>query len=108
MSDKRQMTQEQLDAEWKRLQAEDAKAQADKRAAREAEDRAKTERFERERAERIEAELKAAARMSWGGTEAEFEREWPTMRVEMLRKRTIADAEAARSRFADQVRGFFS
>jgi multidrug efflux pump subunit AcrA (membrane-fusion protein) len=108
MSDKRPMTQEQLDAEIARLRAEADKREADRRAAREAEDRAKTERFQRERTERIEAELKSAARMSWGGTEAEFEREWPTMRVEMLRKRTIADAEAARSRFADQVRNFFS
>lgn len=45
-------------------------------------------------------EMKDSARRSWliaGGTEEEFEREWPQMRTEMLRRRTLEDDANARA-----------
>ena len=51
-----------------------------------------------------EQEMKKSALVSWessGGTEAEFEEEWPSLRTEMLRRRTLeaeTDARAAHRR----------
>jgi hypothetical protein len=68
------------------------------RAEKEAEERTKQQERERLFAgvrESREREMKDSARLAWldaGGTGEEFEREWPGMRTEML-KRRIVDAE---------------
>ena len=44
--------------------------------------------------------MKDSARTSWlaaGGTEEEFAREWPGMRTEMLKRRTLEDDANARA-----------
>jgi hypothetical protein len=73
------------------------------RAEKEEEERAKRlaiEKLHREHQEKREQEMKASALHSWvvaGGTEASFEKEWPTLKVEMLRARTLEiEAEGRR------------
>jgi len=110
-------TIEQLKAHLKREDEEKERAfqktlegvresQAPFRAEQEAKKR--TEEAERQklledaRAKRVQ-EMQDSARRSWitaGGTDEEFEREWPDMRMEMLRRRTLEDDAKARDAMA--------
>jgi hypothetical protein len=102
-SEKRRKAQAEID----RINAEALRLAEEKRAAKEAADKAQVEAFEKARAERIEAEMKSAARRTWGGTEAEFEAQWPTMRMELLREKAKKDSDIARDQFGKMVQGFF-
>ena len=76
-----------------------------------AEEREKQARIRQERAERQKEEeerAKRSALTSWtlnGGTEAEFEEAWPSLRLEMLKRRVLEDEANAR---ADQRRSGIS
>lgn len=72
----------------------------------EANRQARQEREAREAEERKERVAKEAARRAWlrdGGSERDFERQWPEMRVE-ARRRRIADADS-RARAAQRGSG---
>jgi hypothetical protein len=60
-------------------------------------------RESQERRERIEREAALRAWVADGGNERSFEREWPTLRDEMRRRRVIEADE--RSRSAQQATG---
>lgn len=100
----RQETPEEARA---RIQRDTQAWDAAQREAQAAADRAKVEATRRETAARVEAELKAAARAAWKGTELEFELQWPTMRAQMLADKALADAAEAKRSFAATVQSFF-
>jgi hypothetical protein len=71
-------------------------------------EQAQKKRLEEQERERLHAgaresreqEMKKSALVSWessGGTEAEFEEEWPSLRTEMLRRRTLEAETNARA-----------
>jgi hypothetical protein len=79
-------------------------------------DEARRERYERyaaERQARIDAEWereKIAAQNAWianGGTEASFEREWPEMKADMMRRRDVEEKERRQREFRRILRGTF-
>jgi len=78
------------------------KAQAPFRAEQEAKRRVEEEKRQKlheDIRQKREGEMRDSARTSWlaaGGTHAEFEKEWPSLRTEMLRRRTIEEDENAR------------
>ena len=72
---------------------------AEQEARKRAEEAERQKLLEDARAKR-QQEMKDSARRSWldaGGTGEEFEREWPGMRTEMLRRRTLEDDANART-----------
>jgi len=75
------------------------------------EERDRQARIRQERAERQKEEeerAKRSALTSWtlsGGTEAEFEEAWPSLRIEMLKRRVLENEDRAR---ADQRRNGIS
>ena len=76
---------------------------AEQEAKKRAEEQKRQELFDGARQKR-EQEMKDSARMAWldaGGTEEEFEQEWPSLRTEMLRQQTLerqTNIRAAQSR----------
>ena len=71
---------------------------AEQEAKKRAEEAERQQLHEDARAKRVQG-MKDSARRSWmvaGGTDEEFEREWPEMRTEMLRRRTLEDDAKAR------------
>ncbi len=79
-------------------------------------DEARRERYERysaERQARIDAEWereKLAARNAWianGGTDALFEREWPEMKADMIRRQDAEEKERRQREFRRILRGTF-
>lgn len=75
--------------------------------------RERYERYAAERQARIDAEWereKLAARDAWvanGGTDASFEREWPEMKADMMRRREIEEKERRQREFRRILRGTF-
>lgn len=75
--------------------------------------RERHERYAAERQARIDAEWereKIAARNAWvanGGTDASFEREWPAMKADMLRRRDAEEKERRQREFRRILRGTF-
>jgi hypothetical protein len=72
--------------------------------------RERGEAAERKRLETSEAADRRTALEIWkaeGGDPADFEREWPSIRKEQLRRRVIDRAEAARRATADYWRERF-
>jgi hypothetical protein len=115
------MTAESVEQMKARLKREDeAKEEAFQKRLeeiRESQAEFRAERYAKERAEqkerdklhenlrqKREREMKDSARLSWldaGGRAEEFEEEWPSLRTEMLRRRTLeaeTDARAAHRR----------
>jgi hypothetical protein len=86
----------------KRLQ-EIREAQAPWRAEQEAKKRAEEQEREKlhdDARRKRENEMKNRAHRTWiaaGGTEGEFEDAWPTLRTEMLKRRTLEDDANARA-----------
>jgi hypothetical protein len=87
--------------------AEQAKERKEGEAAeerrREDERNAKLRRFQDEKAKGEERLARDSARRSWkarGGTEAAFDRAWPSMWEEMLKRRTVDADRAAREEMA--------
>jgi len=75
---------------------------AEQEAKKRAEEAARQKLHEDARAKRVQG-MKDSARRSWivaGGTDEEFEREWPEMRTEMLRRRTLEDDANTRDAMA--------
>ncbi|CCF84553.1 hypothetical protein [Nitrolancea hollandica] len=79
-------------------------------------DEARRERHERyaaERQARIDAEWereKTAARNAWvanGGTDASFEREWPEMKADLMRRQDAEEKERRQREFRRILRGTF-
>jgi hypothetical protein len=96
-----------MQAEIDRLNAEAQKWAAEQAQAKTDADKAQLEAFEKARAERLETEMKTAAMKIWGGTQEEFEQQWPSLRVELLRDRVRKDADVARDNFGKMVQSFF-
>jgi hypothetical protein len=86
--------EEKEEAFQKRLE-EIKEGQAPWRAEQKAKERAeeqKRRKLHDDARQRREQEMKDSARSSWlgaGGTAEEFEEEWPSLRTEMLRRRTL-------------------
>lgn len=79
-------------------------------------DETRRERYERyatERRTRIDAEWereKGAARNAWvanGGTDASFEREWPEMKADMIKRQDAEEKEHRQREFRRILRGDF-
>jgi len=86
---------EEFDAEARRYRAEKEEEQRSKERA--------VEKELREKQERREQEMKDSALHSWvvsGGSEEDFGEAWPSLKVEMLKARTLEAEE--RSRIATQ------
>jgi len=85
----------------KRLE-EIREGQAPWRAEQEAKERAEEQKRRKlldDARHKREQEMKKSALASWessGGTEAEFEKAWPSLRLETLKRRTLEDGERAR------------
>lgn len=101
------MTQEEIDAEIQRLQADFQATDDARRKAKDAEEQERADKTKREQAERIEAELKASARLTWAGTPADFEKAWPKMREQLLIEKTADDLKKARADFGATIQGMF-
>lgn len=101
--ERRRQTQEELD----RINAEYAQRAEAERQSKAAAEQAAQEALDKDRAERMEAEMKSAARRLWDGTADEFESQWPTLRVELLRDRVKKQTDTARDNFGKMVQGFF-
>ena len=77
--------------------------QAPWRAVQEAKERAEEQKRQKlldDARQKREQEMKDSARRAWtasGGTEGEFEEEWPSLRTEMLKRRTLENEEQART-----------
>lgn len=98
---------QKMQAEVERINQEYVERAKTEREAAAAKSKAEQEAFEKERADRLEAEMKAAAKLHWIGTDAEFEKEWPTLRMELLRDRVKKQSDTARDDFGKMVRSFF-
>jgi hypothetical protein len=78
-------------------------SQAEFRADQEAKERAEKQRRQKlheDLRQRREKEMKEPALASWtasGGREADFEKAWPSLRVEMLKRRTLENEEQTRA-----------
>jgi len=86
----------------KELEAEARRYQAEKEKEQRARERAVQEEL-REKQEEREQEMKESVLYSWvasGGSEEDFEGAWPSLKVEMLKQRTLEAEE--RSRIATQ------
>ena len=94
--------EEKEEAFQKRLQ-EIREAQAPWRAEQEAKKRAEEQEREKlldDARRKRENEMKDRAQRTWiagGGTEGEFEDAWPSLRTEMLKRRTLEDDANART-----------
>lgn len=94
---------EEKEEAFQRQLEEIREAQAPFRAEQEAKKRAKEaeqQKLLEDARQKRQQEMKDSALRSWlfaGGTEEEFEREWPQMRTEMLRRRALEDDANARA-----------
>jgi hypothetical protein len=76
-------------ARWRAEQEEKERAEAQKR-----------QKLLDDARQKREQEMKDRARMTWlgaGGTGEEFEEAWPSLRTEMLKRRTLEDETNARA-----------
>jgi len=81
----------EMDADAQRYQAEKEKEQRAKERA--------VEKELKEKQEKREQEMRDSALHSWvasGGSEEDFEEAWPSLKVEMLKRRTLEAEEHAR------------
>ena len=100
---RRKSFEERAREEVERKKAEEAAEQERKHKA---ERDAKLRRTEEEKGKAEERRAKEGARRQWkasGGTEAAFEGAWPSMREEMLKRRTLERETQARQ--LQQARG---
>ena len=104
--------EEQEEAFQKRLEEireANAPWRAEQEAKKRAEEQKRQELFDGARQKR-EQEMKDSARMAWldaSGTEEEFEKEWPSLRTEMLRHRAEeAEAQARSESFQQTLKNF--
>jgi hypothetical protein len=90
----RQKTLAEFDADAARYRAEKEEEQREKERA--------SEKLIRERQEERVLQMKESARSSYldaGGTEEEFEKAWPEIKAEMLKRRTLEGDSQARADF---------
>jgi hypothetical protein len=94
--------EEKEEAFQKRLE-EIRESQAEFRAEREAKERADEQKRQKlldDARQKREQEMKDRARLAWldaGGTGEEFEEAWPSLRTEMLKRRTLDNDANARA-----------
>ena len=94
---------EEKERAFQKRMEEVREGQAAWRAEQEAEERPEQNRRQKlidDARQKREREMRDSALASWkanGGTEEEFTEEWPSLRTEMLRRRTLEGEEQART-----------